>query len=339
MMAKTKRTSTLHEKTPKVSHMRKRGVGIRAKRPGSKPSTQKRLTKLQKEQMQWDEEFHKLSEFALRDYNDKHGTDLVLCSILRYETFGARRGYTVGFERRFTHWTHINFYARRIDADPSDKPLLLFAELYLGFDEDNKNVLARLSLVTPMGNESGCSRCPSPIIQHPSHEFHGGFMQNCLLKGVEGMESIGRTRSVQKTATKKRTHDISDLAKFALEDYNKKHGTKLEYVKAVERNSFSCMGLSMDFRERYTSWEHMNFVARRRKGDGSYEDLFLFAELYLGDGENKHVLATLSAVNENLTLNESGCLYCPNTIRHPGHHYLYCDVSCYKRCVWTKRNT
>ncbi|CAH9121564.1 unnamed protein product [Cuscuta epithymum] len=155
------------------------------------------------------------------------------------------------------------------------------------------------------------------------HAFHGGFMHNCLMKGLEDMDCISRTRSVQKTTTKKQTHGFAFLAKFALKDYNKKHKTKLEYVMAVKHHTFECMGLSMDFREKYTTWDHMNFVARCSDSDGSHEDLFLFAELYLGD-DNKPVLATLSPLNENFTLNESGCLYCPNTICHPHRDYLYC---------------
>ncbi|CAH9121563.1 unnamed protein product [Cuscuta epithymum] len=312
MMAKRKRTSTLRQKKTKVNHMR----------AASKPSTQKRLTKIQRERMQFHEKFQKLSEFALRDYNDKHGTCLVFSSIFCYQSSPVRRGCTVGFHQRYKNWIHINFYARHPDANPSDKPLLLFAELYSGCPkEEEEHVLTTLSLVEPMGNESGCSRCTS-CIRHPSHLFHGGFMHNCLMKGREDKDSIGRTRSVQKTTTQKQTQGFASLAKFALKDYNNKHKTKLEYVKAVKRHSFECMGLSMDFREKYTIWDHMNFVARRRNSDGSYEDLILFAEVYLGD-DNKPVLATLLPLIEYFTLNESGCLYCPNTIRHPHRDCLY----------------
>ncbi|KAL6578771.1 hypothetical protein OROMI_008987 [Orobanche minor] len=215
--------------------------------------------------------WEQIAESVLCDYNKKNGTELEFVSLLDgkgRDLYGP--GYTINFGEQRRMWKHFNFVARRHNADPSDKPFRLFAEVYQ--EHGDKYYLTALSLVKPTDKAYGCRRCWS-YINHPRHGFRAGFNTKmaCLPKMLPEQDAIY-------------------FAEFALKDYNEKNGTSLKFVRALQCNKFTCEGLLMDFNKKNTIWVHMNLEARV----GPKEDILaLFAEFYFGDGDNL-VLATLS---------------------------------------------
>ncbi|GER55244.1 26S proteasome non-ATPase regulatory subunit 3 homolog A, partial [Striga asiatica] len=78
-----------------------------------------------------------------------------------------------------------------------------------------------------------------------------------------------------------------NVAQSALQHYNNKHGSGLEFVRFLD-------GMSMRGRERHYYWRHLNFEARRPNAGPKDEPLLLFAEVYSG-GKGLE-LTTLSLV-------------------------------------------
>ncbi|CAA0818551.1 Unknown protein, partial [Striga hermonthica] len=102
--------------------------------------------------------------------------------------------------------------------------------------------------------------------------------------------------------TKRQKLENAGMAEHALTEYNKRHGTKLEFVRAWKCQTFKSTGLVKDFSEMETTWKHLNFVAKRperaeliKQGFACYKEVILFAEMYLEDGYG-YVLTTLSRV-------------------------------------------
>ncbi|KAL6506077.1 hypothetical protein OROHE_022606 [Orobanche hederae] len=84
----------------------------------------------------------KFSEFALQDYNEKHGTDLKFERALKCNSFTCE-GLLMDFSKKNTSWVHMNFVAiGPKNSAPKGNILHLFAELYL--EDDGKYVLAML---------------------------------------------------------------------------------------------------------------------------------------------------------------------------------------------------
>ncbi|CAA0839372.1 Unknown protein, partial [Striga hermonthica] len=212
------------------------------------------------------------AEIALSCYNQKHGTNLEYVRFLEYkEREFVGPGCLFNFDIQFTRWRHVNFEARPPNADPNDKPLLLFAELYR---KNGKYELTTLSQVNPSPNDCACQSCDRSSVIHPLHGFRAGF--------------VASEPSEPKLMSKE---DAVKLAEFALKDYNDKHGTTLKIERILECNSFTSSGPLMDFTVKTKRWVHMNFEVRA----GTMEDIIrLFAELYLSDDNMTYVLASLS---------------------------------------------
>ncbi|GER27702.1 microtubule-actin cross-linking factor 1 [Striga asiatica] len=260
-----------------------------------------------------EEEFHGYSELALREYNRKHGTDLVLSKLLSYESHASFRGFMLDFERTHSLWHHINLVAEREHPDASDKPLILFAELYTTYYNQIKDTVpTRLVFLKPEDNLHGCGAYPCKI-RIPFHQFRAGVIDDCPVEAAWNMSTV-LTRSMKSAGvckhnvdcygklTKRQKQENAAMAEFALKEYNQQHGTKLEFVRAWKCETFKSTGLVKDFREKETTWTHMNFVAKRprraeliEQGFDSYEEVILFAEMYLEDGYG-YLLTTLSVL-------------------------------------------
>ncbi|GFP96766.1 hypothetical protein PHJA_001820700 [Phtheirospermum japonicum] len=189
-----------------------------------------------------------------------------------------QKSWGFGYIRNFTYlpgnWMHFNFEARSLHADPSHKPLVLFAEL-LRFG--TKYHLITLSLMKPTDEVFGCNHCLTNI-SHPGHGFLAGFNTS------EASEP--KILSEQ---------DAAKLSKFALEDFNKKHETNIKFERALKCCSFTCTGLLMDLDEKNTNWVRMNFSMVVH---GSIKKVLrMFAELYLEDDGNYAAIEVIEIDN------------------------------------------
>ncbi|CAA0816791.1 Unknown protein, partial [Striga hermonthica] len=104
-----------------------------------------------------------------------------------------------------------------------------------------------------------------------------------------------------------------NVAQSALQHYNTKHGTGLEFVRFLNGMSMTGRGFARGFIERHYYWRHLNFEARRPDAGPKDEPLLLFAEVY--SGRKGWELSTLSLVGP--TDGEYGCQRCLSYVNHP----------------------
>ncbi|GER37258.1 UDP-XYL synthase 5 [Striga asiatica] len=125
----------------------------------------------------------KLSQFALKDYNEEHGTNLKFERAFGCNSFTCA-GRLMDFTEKSTRWVHVNFEAM-VGESCMERIRLMFAELYLG--NDDKYVLATLLPAEPKEHrektngcwrdgypESECAICPDEI-RHPWRAYRYGF--------------------------------------------------------------------------------------------------------------------------------------------------------------------
>ncbi|GER26688.1 mercaptopyruvate sulfurtransferase 1 [Striga asiatica] len=128
------------------------------------------------------------AEFAIQDYNEKHGTNLKLEMALECNKFEGL-GVLMDFTKKKRTWVHMNLVAR---VGPKEELLVFFAEFYLSDDE---YVLATLALVNtwdpqPVSKKDGlwCRFCLDGIL-HPMEGCFFNFypphasVENLLEKG------------------------------------------------------------------------------------------------------------------------------------------------------------
>ncbi|GER37259.1 cystatin/monellin superfamily protein [Striga asiatica] len=125
----------------------------------------------------------KLSQFALKDYNEKHGTNLKFERAFGCNSFTCA-GRLMDFTEKSTRWVHVNFEAM-VGESCRERIRLMFAELYLG--NDDKYVLATLLPAEPKEHrektngcwrdgypDSECAICPNEI-RHPWRAYRYSF--------------------------------------------------------------------------------------------------------------------------------------------------------------------
>ncbi|GER26504.1 histone H1 [Striga asiatica] len=106
-----------------------------------------------------------------------------------------------------------------------------------------------------------------------------------------------------------------NVAQCALQHYNNKHGTCLEFVRCLAGNATDLEGSGFGrcFIEMHDFWRHLNFEARRPDAGPNDEPLLLFAEVR--SSIEGFELTTLSLVGP--TDGEYGCPQCLSSINHP----------------------
>ncbi|GER26687.1 3-beta hydroxysteroid dehydrogenase/isomerasefamily protein [Striga asiatica] len=121
------------------------------------------------------------AEFAIQDYNEKHGINLKLERALECNRFECS-GLLMDFTKKKTTWVHMNLVA---SVGPKEELHVLFAEFYLSDVADDEYVLATLALVDTswdycVSKRDGlcCRFCPDDI----RHPMKGRF---CLLEEDE----------------------------------------------------------------------------------------------------------------------------------------------------------
>ncbi|GER34613.1 cystatin/monellin superfamily protein [Striga asiatica] len=125
----------------------------------------------------------KLSQFAVQDYNEKHGTKLKFERAFGCNSFTCA-GRLMDLTEKSTRWVHVNFEAM-VGESCMERIRLMFAELYLG--NDDKYVLATLLPAEPEEHrektngrwldgypESECAICPNEI-RHPWRAYRYCF--------------------------------------------------------------------------------------------------------------------------------------------------------------------
>ncbi|GER26682.1 coproporphyrinogen III oxidase [Striga asiatica] len=121
------------------------------------------------------------AEFAIQDYNEKHGINLKLERALECNSFECP-GLLMDFTKKKTTWVHMNLVA---SVGPKEELHVLFAEFYLSDVADDEYVLATLAPVDTseeycVTKRDGlwCRFCPDDI----RHPMKGRF---CLLEEDE----------------------------------------------------------------------------------------------------------------------------------------------------------
>ncbi|GER26679.1 RING/U-box superfamily protein [Striga asiatica] len=109
------------------------------------------------------------AEFAIQDYNEKHGINLKLERALECNSFECT-GLLMDFTKKKTTWVHMNLVA---SVGPKEELHVLFAEFYLSDVADDEYVLATLAPVDAseeycVTKRDGlwCRFCPDEI-RHP----------------------------------------------------------------------------------------------------------------------------------------------------------------------------
>ncbi|CAA0833889.1 Histone H1.2, partial [Striga hermonthica] len=106
-----------------------------------------------------------------------------------------------------------------------------------------------------------------------------------------------------------------NVARSALQHYNNKHGTCLEFVRCLDEKveELEGPGFGRCFIDIDDLWRHFNFEARRPDAGPNDEPLLLFAEVR--SSTEGFELTTLSLVGP--TDGVYGCRHCLSSINHP----------------------
>ncbi|GER32719.1 HXXXD-type acyl-transferase family protein [Striga asiatica] len=125
----------------------------------------------------------KLSQLALQDYNEQHGTNVKFEKAFGGNSFTGT-GISMDFAEKSTRWVHVNFEAR-VGFGHREQLRRMFAELYY-VENDDKYVIATLLPAEPEEKpdtiypwtdgypESECAICPGEI-RHPWRAYRYGF--------------------------------------------------------------------------------------------------------------------------------------------------------------------